>query len=469
MRSDPLVAAFASASRRRPERPVLVAGSSWLLSASALDSLARAVQDRFFPTVAPGALVGVATPGGGSFLAGLLALRRAGAAVLLLDSSGPAVARVEAATALGARAILECESACPERTDEFRLRPIIPAADGPLLPEHTAFVKTTSGSTGCPRGITVSSEALLADEAALAATMGIGPRDRIVAAVPLAHSYGFTSIALHALVHEATLVMPHAGPLGAVLAAHQSEATVFPTVPAYLNALVRMSQPPPWPKSLRLVLSAGAPLPPETARRFCEYSHRRVHAFYGASECGGISFDREGGAAERGTVGTPVEGVRVSIEDVGDEAAGGLAVVNSSAVATGYWPPRESDRLGGGRFRTSDLARWQDGELVLLRRADSVINVKGQKVDPAEIESTLASLPGVQEVVALGVVDPVTGGTILRVVVACRAGLLTNEDVLRFCRSRLSAHKVPRSIRLVSQIPRTDRGKIDRGALALGS
>ena len=88
-------------------------------------------------------------------------------------------------------------------------------------------------------------------------------------------------------------------------------ATVFPTVPAYLQALLRMSQPPPWPASLRLCLTAGAPLPPATAAQFREFSGRPVHVFYGASECGGICYDRSGDAGERGTVGTPVEGVSI--------------------------------------------------------------------------------------------------------------------------------------------------------------
>jgi acyl-coenzyme A synthetase/AMP-(fatty) acid ligase len=295
--------------------------------------------------------------------------------------------------------------------------------------------------------------------------MGIGTRDRIVAAVPLSHSYGFTTLALHALIRGATLVMPDAGPLGPLLAAHESNATVFPTVPAYLGALVRVSQPPPWPTSLRLVVSAGAPLPAETAFRFYEYAGRKVHAFYGASECGGISFDRDGGAAERGTVGTPIEGVQISIEATGDQAGEGLVVVTSDAVAMGYLPPSGSNQLAKGRFQTCDMARWQDGELALIRRMDSLINVKGLKVDPAEIENALTALTGVEEVVALGVIDPVTGGTMVRVVIACRPGLLTNEDVLQFCRARLADHKVPRSIRLVSEIPRTERGKVDRGAL----
>lgn len=468
---DPLVAAFESLCARRPEQPLVLSAGRASLSVSGLDSLARAIAER--PSVralGAGTLVGVSSPGGASFLACVLALRRAGAAVLLLDTSGPASSVKRTARALGAKALLGCDDRMPESAGAFRFEPLVPDPKAPPLRPKTAFLKTTSGSSGRPRAVAVSCEAMLADEEALARTMGIVESDRIVAAVPLSHSYGFASVALPALVRGTALVLPdESGPLSPIAAAREACATVFPTAPAYLGALLRMSRPPSWPSSLRLVISAGAPLPPETAVRFRERTGRRVHVFYGASECGGICYDREGGAGERGTVGAPVAGVRITLEPLEHGRGGddeGLVVVASAAAGEGYVPEPEPERLGGGRFRTSDVGRLKNGELQLLRRADTVINVKGKKVDPAEIEATLSALRGVEEVVAVGVSDPRTGASTVRVVIACRPGRLTRDDVLRFCRSELAEHKVPRSIRLVPEIPRTARGKIDRGTLA---
>jgi acyl-CoA synthetase (AMP-forming)/AMP-acid ligase II len=96
---------------------------------------------------------------------------------------------------------------------------------------------------------------------------------------------------------------------------------------------------------------------------------------------------------------------------------------------------------------------------------DDVINVKGRKVDPAEVESVLARLPGVEDVVALGMPAADSGGELLRAVIACQPGRLSYESVLAFCRSRLPEHKVPRSVVLVEEIPRTARGKVSRAAL----
>jgi long-chain acyl-CoA synthetase len=137
--------------------------------------------------------------------------------------------------------------------------------------------------------------------------------------------------------------------------------------------------------------------------------------------------------------------------------------VASPAVAAGYLPDPEP-RLRGGRFTTGDLAAWKNGELRLVGRVDDLINIKGKKVNPREVEAVLARLPGVQEVAVLGV--PLPGSAaVLRAVVACRCGRLSYEEVLGWCREHLAPHKVPRSLLLVPELPRTARGKLDRQAL----
>jgi long-chain acyl-CoA synthetase len=241
---------------------------------------------------------------------------------------------------------------------------------------------------------------------------------------------------------------------------------VFPTVPAYIQGLLKMSLPPALPRAVRLVIAAGAVLPQATAAQFRHTYQQPVHVFYGSSECGGICFDREGGAAERGTVGTPVNGVRLTLNalDEGSEAGEGLVVVESPGVGAGYIPGPDS-RLEAGRFETRDVAAWRGGELVLLRRADRMINVRGRKVDPAEVERVLAALHGVEAAVVIGVPGPDPHDKIVRAVIACPSGALGYEDVAAWCRARLAEHKVPRSIVIVSVIPYTERGKIDHAAL----
>ncbi len=110
--------------------------------------------------------------------------------------------------------------------------------------------------------------------------MGIAPSDRLLAAVPFSHSYGLSSLVMPALVRGNALIVPAGrGAFDPLTAAGELEATVFPTVPAYLSGLLRVSDRIELPSSLRLVVSAGAPLIPETAVRFRERHGRVAHVF----------------------------------------------------------------------------------------------------------------------------------------------------------------------------------------------
>jgi len=504
MSREPLLAAFDDLLARRPTAPLVIASGRHATVAD-VDALARAAAVALAAGAGtgvgagagsaprPGEAVALQAANGPAFLAALVALRRAGCAVLLLDRRTPELERHRVGAEVGARfallAVDPWNAACDPAG--FRLEALggpghVPTASRPL-PAGTAVVKLTSGSTGAARGIAATMESLVADDEALRAAMGIGTDDRLLAAVPFSHSYGLSSLVMPALTAGLPLVLPaDKAPFCPIAAAAEAEATVLPTVPAYLGALCRLADPPPLPASLRLVLTAGAPLGAETSTRFRQRFGLAVHVFYGASEVGGICYDREGGAAERGTVGTPVGGVRLELAAVGDDGTdllqgdtgdGGRLIVRSPAAALGYLPATAATagRLAGGRFVTDDLAVWRGGELALVGRLNDLINVKGKKVNPREVETVLAALPAVEEAMVFG--SPVShpGGAdrdpVVRAVIACRPGSLTTAEVVAHCRRRLADHKVPRSVVLVDELPRNDRGKLDRraaGALAVG-
>lgn len=465
MHQDALLRSFELIRHRAP-LDTLVASPSRRASVDEVEALSRAA-GRAVPVEGPGAVVGLAAEGLG-FLASLLALRRAGFAALLLDAKAPEAESLRIAGALGAAAVLRCRTSWPQGPEDWTWISVA-AAPGAVPRLHlpdAAVVKLTSGSTGLPRGIATSAEALLADDAALAATMGLGPADRYLATIPMSHSYGLSSLAIPALARGALLAVPEPGGLPDPFAAAQAAgATFFPTVPAYLDALLRSSAPPALPPSLRRVITAGAPLSAETSARFREATGLSVHVFYGASECGGICFDREGGAAERGTVGEPVLGTRVVLAgENGHGSACGVVTVSSAAVSSGYVPDGDR-RLADGCFIASDLGTFRGGELALLGRTDDLVNIRGKKVNPREVETLLGRLPGVDEVAVFGITLPHRKDQLLRAVVASRSGGVQAEEVRAFCHAHLSAHKVPRSIILVAEMPRNARGKLDRGAL----
>lgn len=464
MLQDPIIERFASRARRTPAA-VAVASPTAAATVAEIDDLAGVIASRLAAArLESGRPVALAAVNGPGFLAGFVALRRAHHPVVLLDQRMPAAERQVVAEHLGAVAAVMIADRWPSDAGAIGLTPT--AASPVPLPPDTVSIRLTSGSTGMPRGIAHTAAALLADDHQLTATMALADDERILASVPLSHAYGFASIALPALVRAATLVVPDDdGPFAALAAARACEVTFLPTVPAYLQVVVRMEQPPVLPPTTRLVISAGAPLPPATAARFRDLYGQPVHVFYGASEVGGITYDRVGDAGERGTLGTPVDGVAVELRPADGASNGtGLVVVRSAAAAVCTLPDTDP-RLGDGELVTSDLARFDErGELVLIGRADDIINVRGKKVNPREVERILAALPGAGEVVVLGV-PAADGGQRLRAVVATTGGI--DEAAVRsWCAARLAAHKVPRSILLVSEIPRTARGKVDRRALA---
>ena len=470
MSRDPILDAFAHLVRRSAQAP-LVASPSNRATVGEVDDLARALEARLAaePVLGPGTPVAFSVRDGVAFLASFLAVRRRGLVPVLLDWRAPSPERDRIVDELGCRWLLVCEASWPRGAGDWRLVETAAGAPATELSPDVAAVKLSSGSTGRPRGIVTPAEGLFADDAALARTMGLVAEERILTSIPMSHSYGLASVALPALVRGSLVILADegSGPFGTLVAARTLDATFLPTVPAFLGALVRASAPPRLPDSLRLVITAGAPLPPETAVGFRGAYGLPVQVFYGSSETGGICFDREGSAGERGSVGEPVDGVRIELAPVDKEAgadapgAVGVVTVRSPAVATGYWP-EPHPRLCGGRFESSDLARWSGGELELLGRIDDLINVRGKKVNPREVEEALADLPGVREVVALGTVCPDRGETSLRVVVAGEAERLDHAAVVAWCRSRLAEHKVPRSVVVVEEIPRTARGKVDR-------
>lgn len=445
---DAIPQRFEALTRADPEQPV-ADGPGGVWTRAALLERARELAAGLVGLPA-GAVVGLACPRGPAFLAGFLAGRIAGVCVLLLDGATPADEQRRHARGLGAHAIW---------------RPALAGADGDALERldgtaafpTAACLKLSSGSTAAPKAIVVPTRSLVADVEALSTSMGFGADDRFLAAIPLSHAYGLSVLASPALWFGATLVFPEVG--AEFEAAERYGATVLPSVPSWFEA--QLARGLALPAGVRLVMTAGAPLSPRTASAWRAAHGRGIHVLYGSSECGGIAYDRTGSAAERGAVGTAVDGVRIELD------ADGCVVVHSDVVGAGYHPP---DAAGDARFaercfRTEDLAEFRDGELVLRGRRSDWINVKGHKVDPLEIARVLQGLAGVRDVAVLPKVLPDGRGEGIRAVIACPPGALGVREVLAWCSARLAPHKRPRSVVFVERLPRTARGKLDRAAL----
>ncbi|MCU1349792.1 MAG: hypothetical protein JWO56_2822 [Acidobacteria bacterium] len=328
----------------------------------------------------------------------------------------------------------------------------------PPLPADARLVKLTSGSTGLPKGIVAGEANLIADAVNICATMDIRGDDRNLGAIPFSHSYGFSNLVTPLLLQGTAAVISNDYlPQSVLDLCNRFRCTVVPAIPMVFDHLTTTAKGDF--ESVRTFLSAGAPLPAATSRRFRERFGLPIHTFYGCSECGGITYDRAGAAVERGTVGTAMENVTL------EQAAGRLAV-RSDSVALGYLHDAETFTPFTDRtFVTDDLIETTgDGEVAITGRAGDLINTAGKKVNPREVEQVIAQIEGVREVKVYGEPAGVRGEVVAAAVVASPD--VTRDLVRAFCAERLSAHKVPRIVKLIEEIPVDERGKVRRSALA---
>ena len=327
--------------------------------------------------------------------------------------------------------------------------------------EPPSLLKLTSGTTAQPRLIRFRSEQLLADCDNICETMAITEADRNFAVIPVSHSYGFSNLITPLIARGIPMVLSgDPMPRAILYDLERSKATVFPGMPVFYQSFCELEKIPPL-RSLRLCISAGAPLPLETARKFRDKFRRPIHSFYGSSECGGICYDREGGTFEEGFVGRAMNGVTLELLDRSAESS--QVRVKSAAVGDGYFPEPNEEKLGAGFFIPDDLLRKTDNGFRVVGRVSDLINVAGKKVNPAEVEAELLRCTGVRQAVVFGRESVLRNEEVVACVVASG---VPESTILEFCRQALHGWEAPKQIFLVDKIPVNERGKISRRDLA---
>jgi O-succinylbenzoic acid--CoA ligase len=338
---------------------------------------------------------------------------------------------------------------------------VLPLTAGTALPDVTARPATavaiaTSGSTGEPKLVALSADALRASAAATADRLG-GPA-RWLLALPAEHLAGINVI-VRALLAGAPPVVQDLRPgfrpddfaaACAQLGDGRRHTSLVPT--QLLRLLDEGGAALEALRSFDAVLVGGAALEPGLRARAAG-AGARIVTTYGMSEtCGGCVYD-----------GVPLDRV------VADLDADGRVLLGGPTLAEGYLgrPDETAEAFAGGRFRTGDLGRWTDGRLEILGRADDVIITGGEKVAPAAVERVLAAQPGVRAACVVGVPDPEWGQAVAAVVVRSGSGTGWTESLRAAVRSELGRAAVPRRLLAVAQIPVRGIGKPDRRAVAL--
>jgi len=429
-----------------------------------------------------GRRIGLSCPNGLAHIVWSLALLRAGAVLIPVAPELTGPERLELAATTSLHAVLAAGgNTWPHPSCETRdlaaggLSARLFTLDAPppgfeeaaLTGLNPALVRFSSGTTGRRKGVVLSHETLLARITAANTGLVIGPGDRVIWMLPMAHHFA-VSLLLY-LRHGAATVLP-ASHLGedviAALRAHRG--TVLYAAPFHHAMLAGTAGAGPVP-SLRLAVSTAAPLPSATAEAFQRTFGLPLRQALGIIECG-LPLLNTRWPEKTDSVGAPQPGFEIELRDesgrpVADGDTGEVCL-RGPGFTDAYlspWTPRES-LLEDGWFRTGDLARRDsDGAVYLLGRRHSVLNVGGMKCFPEEIEACLLEHPDIREARVTGLPHPGFGQVPAAEIVPKDATTPpTLRSLAEHCRARLSAHKVPVRFVVVADLPRTASGKPDR-------
>ena len=339
-------------------------------------------------------------------------------------------------------------------------------------------IQYTSGTTGFPKGATLSHHNILNNGYFVAATMNFDESDRLVVPVPLYHCFGMVMANLGCLTHGACAIYPsETFEPEAVLHAVQSErATALYGVPTMFIAELALPNFSEYDlKTLRTGIMAGAPCPVDTMTQVNERMHMtEVEIAYGMTETSPVSFQtRVDSPAEKrvSTVGKVHPHVEVKIINpdtnklctVGEM---GELCTRGYSVMLGYWENPEATSLaidGHGWMHTGDTAVMDlDGYVNIVGRIKDMIVRGGENIYPREIEEYLIGHKDIEDVQVTGVPDEKFGEEIIAWVKLNGDSDLSEDDVKGFCKGRIAHYKVPRYIRFCKEFPMTVTGKVQK-------
>ena len=326
-----------------------------------------------------------------------------------------------------------------------------------------AAILYTSGTTGRPKGAVLSHGNLLANAEALVAAWEIKRADVLLHALPVYHTHGLF-VALNTLLMAGgqILLLPRFS--CEQVYAHLAQATLFMGVPTFYTRLLEAPafDGAAWQR-LRLAVSGSAPLPPPVWEAFFKETGCAILERYGMTETGILASNPLHGTRKPGSVGRPLPGVDLRIDD------GGKVQVKGKNVTDGYWrqPAKTAAAFTkDGYFRTGDLGRLDaDGYLFLLGRESDLIITGGLNVCPAEVEAELLALTQVKEAAIFGVPHADFGEAVVAAVV-CTAPCSDAEHQIRVqLQDRLSAFKHPKAVIVMEALPRNALGKVEKRIL----
>jgi fatty-acyl-CoA synthase len=339
-------------------------------------------------------------------------------------------------------------------------------------------IQYTSGTTGFPKGATLTHRNLLNNGFFVGEGVRYSEEDRVCIPVPFYHCFGMVMGNLACSSHGATMVIPAPSfdARSTLAAAAAERCTSLYGVP---TMFIAMLAEPDFDThdltSLRTGIMAGSPCPVEVMKRVIERMHMsEVGICYGMTETSPVSTQTavddplEKRVATVGRVGPHLE-VRVASPETGETVGRGQTgefCTRGYSVMRGYWedPERTAEAIDGdGWMHTGDLATMDDeGYLNIVGRIKDLVIRGGENVYPREIEEFLYSHPDIADVQVIGVPDERYGEELMAWVIPRDGATLEEEAVREFCRGRIAHYKVPRYVKLVDSFPMTVTGKVQK-------
>jgi fatty-acyl-CoA synthase len=338
---------------------------------------------------------------------------------------------------------------------------VVPATKGKI-------VILTSGTTGTPKGANRKQPETLDPVAGLIEKIPLRARGRTMIAAPLFHSWGLAHFILGIGLSSTLVLRRRFDPEDTLRAIDEHGATALIVVPVMLQRMLELG-----PKtlgrydtgSLRIIAASGSALPGELATKVMDAFGDVLYNLYGSTEVAWATIATPADLrAAPGTAGRPPRGTVVRLYDADDREVGpgetGRIFVGNELCFEGY-SGGGSKAVIDGLLSSGDVGHFDDGgRLFVDGRDDEMIVSGGENVFPREVEDTIATLEGVEEVAAIGVEDEQFGQRLRAFVVVCDGANLGEDDVKAHVKANLARYKVPRDVVFLDELPRNATGKV---------